>query len=806
MIKDILGIKSKDQKVKNKNKVTFKLPINEVTEVIKGNNGTYKLCMKISPINGDLATAEQLEQVSGSIQGALSSFEGRRGIYILSERVDISSNIKSIENRMKELSDEFKISILESQKKDLLSMTSQSRTILNFYIVIEVKEKNISTATNMLFDAYGSIKNELESSEMYTDVLSEHEYKTLLYERINPEKSQVESYKEDWTMEDIYPDSAVRFEDGKHLEVENKLYRFLAISKYPQKVDEYRWLRKLFNIKGDVNIAIIMTPKNKATINKELSKAVSEIGGKAIAETDVSRKRKLEKEKESAEQLIDDLGNDNVSLFDTNITIGMSANNKEELNTLFNVVRSKISSSYLVSTEIKRKDFDPFYTVLPVLAENKITQNYIWNLTTKDVSSIIPFDSSEFMDSDGILIALNETSRGLVITNYRKKIYNNPHMTILADSGSGKTFFLRCDVIRSIPYVDYNILFDVKGDLWFPYGKRHIFSATSGIIVNPFHIRNAVIDSESENDMGTSNVGVFLSQKIMDLMVFFKWIVDLTPYDEALLEEDIRDTYTQCGLNFESEELPKVFCTMETLDQVMSRKIEMASNGEIESEELEVQRRKYIKACLRPYTKGTYSKIFNGQTNWDFDQLTVFDISNIPEAVQKPLYDILLKDTWQFCKKDGTVNPTLKNVYVDEAHEFADPQNPQTLKFLSTKLSKQGRGFGVRLVTATQNLPDFLSIPRYGQAIIDNSYFKLFMRLGESDIPVATKLYSFSPAEMRILKGSGSKKTGSKGKGIFIVGAQRVAVQTRASKDELEVIDPEQYEDIYGEKSRYYNQ
>jgi len=238
---------------------------------------------------------------------------------------------------------------------------------------------------------------------------------------------------------------------------------------------------------------------------------------------------------------------------------------------------------------------------------------------------------------------------------------------------------------------------------------------------------------------------------------------------------------------------------MSTLDEVMEEKIKSSDAG------MELERRKYLKACIKPYSKGTYSKIFNGQTNWSFDKFTVFDISNIPEAVKKPLYDILLKDTWQFAKKDGTINPTRKDIYVDECHEFADPQNPQTLMFLSTKLSKQGRGFGIRLITATQNLPDFLSIPRFGQAIIDNSYFKLFMRLGESDIPVAKKLYSFSDSEIKILKGTGGKKKGSKGKGIFIVGSQRVVIQTRASKFELEVIDPVQFEEIYGVKSRYLN-
>ena len=58
---------------------------------------------------------------------------------------------------------------------------------------------------------------------------------------------------------------------------------------------------------------------------------------------------------------------------------------------------------------------------------------------------------------------------------------------------------------------------------------------------------------------------------------------------------------------------------------------------------------------------------------------------------------------------------------------------------------------------------------------------------------------------MRILKGSTSRKKSGKGRGIFIVGSQRVVVQVRASKFELEVIDPKQYEEVYGVPSRFAN-
>ena len=94
-------------------------------------------------------------------------------------------------------------------------------------------------------------------------------------------------------------------------------------------------------------------------------------------------------------------------------------------------------------------------------------------------------------------------------------------------------------------------------------------------------------------------------------------------------------------------------------------------------------------------------------------------------------------------------------------------------------------------------LPDFLSIERYGQAILDNSYFKLFFRLGETDIPVVKKLYNFSEPELKILRGSSSLKKGARGKGILIAGSQRVVVQVIASKDELLIVDPSQYREIF---------
>lgn len=776
----------------------FQLPVKDIRDLIITNDGRYVLLFKVSPINGELLAEEQLENISDSIQGGLSSFDGRVGIYIQSETINIESNIDNIEKTKQLISSEFKIALLNQQKQHLLTMVNKSRNVLNFYVALEKKCDSYIVAEQLLTDYYNSFKSELESAEMYCDMLNESEIKELLYTRLNPEASLVEPFQEDWGLPQIMPSNAVLYEDGRHIEIENRIYRFFSISFFPQEVDKYRWLRKVFNQKGDINVAIILTPKNKATIQKELSKASEEMGRKARDEKAEEHVRQAYEQKElSAKQLIAEIGNDNVNLYDTNITISVSAKDMSELNTVTTSLRSKIASAYCQSVELKRKGFEPLFTTLPILANNRITNNFVWNLTSRDISSLVPFDSSEFMEEKGTLIGDNVTSGGVVIVDYLNKIYNNGHMCILADTGFGKTFFLMCDAIRNIPYVDYTIMFDLKGDLVFPWGNRYIFSATSGLITNPFHIRNAIIDSESEIDKGTVNVGLFLQQKVMDVIVFFKWILkDMSTYDEGLLLEDIQDSYKECGLTYQSVQLPDKFCTMSTLQRVQDRKIENTDG-------MEKERRIYLRSCLKPYTDGAYACIFNGQTNWNFGEFTVFVLSDVPEAVKKPLYDILLKDTWQFIKKDGTKNPTKKRTYVDECHEFADPKNPQTLEFISTKLSKQSRGFGNCLITATQNLPDFLSIPKHGQAIIDNSYFKLLGKLGESDLPEARKLFTFSDSEMRILKGSTSRKKSGKGRGIFMIGSQRVVIQVRASKFELEIIDPKQYEEVYGVPSRF---
>lgn len=783
MLKGLLTNKKSSNKT-NKNKL-FDLNINAIeNDIVISADRKYKMILRVSPINGELLNEDTLEQITQAIQGSLSSFGERKGIYILSERVDISENIRNIDSKLETLKDEFKIRNLENQKEHLMELSSKIKNVLNFYLTIEHQNRDYNSAISILNDRLSIVKSQLEPQGMAVDQLKTDEIKHLLYTKLNPEQSTIEPYRRDFEIENLYPQSATAYKDGKHLQVESIMYRHFAITKYPLKVEKYRWLHKIINTDVNIAIAIILDPKNPSTITRQLSKAVAEADAKSNYAKSEELKVKYSAEKDSAKAMIERLGNENSTLYDTSVLISVGAASKYELETNCNIVRSKIAASYMQSTEIMRKAFEPFIATLPILASNRVTELYKWNMLSNDIASIIPFDSSEYCEKSGVLIGENDISNGLVVVDYRNRIYNNANMCVLAEAGAGKTFFLMTDILRGIPHTDYTIVFDIKGDMVFPYGHRYSFSPTSDIVVNPFHIRNE--ENQSAKDL--------LVQKCMNLISFFKWIIpDLTAIEESVLDKVLTKTYEKCNLNYESSELPEKFCTFTDMGEVMK--------SELKNTESSIEKEILLKfqLALAPYILGNYSKMFNGQTNWDFNEFTVFDLSNVNDTVAKPLYDILLKDVWNFCRQGGTTNPTLKSIYIDECHVFADPKNPQTLEFISSRLAKQGRGFGVRLITATQNVPDFLAIEKYGQAILDNSFFKLFMRLGPSDIPVIQKLFNFSESELGILKGSVVQRgRGVKGKGIFLIGgAHKIAVQTIASKKELEIIDPKQYKEKY---------
>lgn len=769
------------------------LPILSFSDLLQTRDGKYKVITRVSPINGELLSEDDLDEVIEAIQAALNSFQGRIQINIVTERINIDRNIEYFEREIAKQTKEIYIDLLDQQKDHLSKIANKSRTVLNFYLTLESSTNKYQAAHDELMDSLKSVVDNLESKDMLCYRLEAFEMKKLMYEKLNPETSAAHPYDEHTKDANIAPKQII--DRGSYLENDGRYYKFLTLVDYPKSVKGPRWLSRLFKVRCNMDISFILNPRSKLDMQKKISNSASELRRKLNTEKMPKYiEKNIQDEIDDADYLLEQIGGENQTLWDVTVIIGVNSTSLEDLHSQIGRVQNAIAGSRCVSWELKYYNLDPLWCTLPILHKAELLNHYKWPMPSSLIATIVPFDSSELQQDHGVLIAENATSNGLIIYDrFDKTKFKNPNQFAVGESGSGKSFYIGCDMIRMAPFNHYTIVIDPEREYHFPFGTRIVFSARSKHVTNPFHIKSTVMDSESDyDDDNEVTLGEYLPMKILDLIVWFKWIIpDLKPEDEGLLEEDIRDAYASKGITFESIDLPKdpeAFPTLSDWKAVVQKKIK---DPELE---MEAPMRKRYLSIMRPYIEGAYSKMFNGPTNWDFDFMTVLDIHELSETVQRPMYYLLLKDVWELIKQDRSQK---KGFYVDEAHLLADEENPLAMKSLQ-RINKRIRKYGGYLVVATQNLDDFMSVGKWGTAILNNSFIKTFFTLGPTDQQTVKPLFRLSDREMKVL----SKQQGQ-GRGIQIVGSQRIEIQTRASEYEMEIIAPELYQKMYGKKSRY---
>ena len=797
----------------------IKFPIKNDTDlgdVFKTNDNKFKACFFVVPINKKTMSQTDLTKVAESIQIALCSVDVQRiGIYIQSERYNIQRNIVNVEERInhKKIQAEPLLErFLIEQNQQLKTMTSKLSAIKRFYIVVESKNKDIIPATSFMEEIEESMRKGLEGGGLSLIGLKEYGVKRMLYERINPDLSSLVPYHDKMGLYDIYPRNVIEFEDNQTIQVNKRLYRHYAISDYPDTVNDFNWMDELFEHQAFINFAIVMNRKPEKEALEMLSKTADKANALKLSAEKAHKVQEYQDEYDSSIHMIKEIGSNKNRYFDTSIICSVSGTSAENLDRECNVFESAVGRCFCSSTPLMNKGLDPWYTTMPLLHTTIITDNYTHPLTAKDIGSMIPFSSSEFIEDKGNIIGKNkQTDSPVVIDVFNDIIHNNPHIQIIGDSGVGKSHLIRTLVKRMLPYRDYIINFDLDGSFRLPFCDKIKFSSTSGVITNPFHIRNTQF-SKDDSSASSNNVGDYLNFKILEMLDFYKYILK-DKYDESIVLEDIEDCFDKIvGLNYDSTELPSIFPTMSDHYNLNQSKIDSMKNDDDQEEERKA--RLSIQRVLKHFHQGVYKRYFNGQTTWDFRKLTVFDLSATPDAIKIPLYDILLKDTTQFLKKDGTIDFMSelinKSIIIDEEHIFADDEYPQTLKFIAQDLVKMIRKYGVQVIGATQAAYDILSIKKWGQAIFDHSYFKIFFMLGRSDIQgdIAT-YYDFTEEERKILVGSEQGqaselvKLSNIGKFVLMMGGQRIICESVNTQAELEYISPKAFKRETGQTSRY---
>lgn len=768
------------------------LPFKEYNDYLKMNDGTYRCILKVSPINNDLLADDENESVVQNMQEAINAAPNSsiQQITISSERLNLDDYIAYLEQKHRETTQSYFLERLEAVQSYVKRTSIRQRTTKTFYFTLASRTSDLTRATEEFQDAVKRISDALSASDIYIKVLRKHDGLRMLYEKLNPRTSVSQPYQPSMnTLTSIAP-VPITHEWESHSTMDGMFYRFFTITNYPSTPVKPAWLSAVLNVNAEVDVSIILQPRGKQKIIDSIDKSLGFIRYRRDQPgTRQSEKNELDRKEASSIELLNQLSSDAENMYNVTIMISVRERTLKELDLSSDRVLTAVSSSRMNARQVVLLGNDPIWMTLPIAykSHHLSNPNMCWPMQSSAIASILPFNSSDFMMSTGVIKGKNPNTNSLIIADRReRRAVDNPNEVVIAPSGRGKTVYAQADISRENQLGTKIIVIDPEREYKFKFGERVVFSIGSPFCTNPFHIRSAIIDLDDEEEEDVHNdsrnyvedVGQYLQRKIADLIPFFRQIYPaMDSTEEAELSRAMITVYDEkAGLNFHSKELPDTFPTISDLDEICSRQeFNLLGN---------------FRKNLSPYVNGIYAKMFNGQTNWSMDtELTVLDINSLSEVIQPQMMYLLLQDIWEYIKIDRN---EAKGLYVDEAWKLADPDNPQTLKFLYS-LAKRIRKYGGYLTTITQNVEDFFGAGKgsknYGQAIFDNAFFKMFLGLSEKDYSTLKETgFTFSRKEERILK-----RRKSKGRGIYMIGSTRVEIQSTPLVDELQFIDPSEY-------------
>lgn len=147
--------------------------------------------------------------------------------------------------------------------------------------------------------------------------------------------------------------------------------------------------------------------------------------------------------------------------------------------------------------------------------------------------------------------------------------------------------------------------------------------------------------------------------------------------------------------------------------------------------------------------------MFNGYTTVkDDSRFIVLDTSNMEgskENVKSCQYFNMLRFLQNSAFRDRNEKYM---VVADESYLLLDTKVPQGAEFLRN-FSKRARKYNCSLVVITQSIVDFLAenIKQYGQALFDNSTYKLFFGMDGKNLQQAKELWDLTTEETNLLSG-----------------------------------------------------
>ncbi|MCX6753137.1 MAG: DUF87 domain-containing protein [Candidatus Nomurabacteria bacterium] len=557
-------------------------------------------------------------------------------------------------------------------------------------------------------------------------------------------------------LQDIIAPSALKVEP-KSLNLGDKIARTFFVISYPRFLTD-NWFSPIINLDKIFDVAIYIHPIDTSLALREFQKKVAEVQSQINARESkgMVRDPMLDTANEDLENLRDSLMQAQEKMFDVGLYITIYADNDLELFKIESEIKSILESKLIYLKPALFQQDEGFKSVIPI---GNDTLNVHQKLNSEPLSSIFPFVSFDLTSDKGILYGLNRHNSSLVI--FDRFSLENYNSVMFAKSGSGKSYFTKLEILRSLMFETDVIVIDPEREYEFlaeAVGGRYFnISLSSDHHINPFDLPIPRED-ETAADVLRSN--------IINLVGLFRLMLGgLTPEEDSLVDRAISETYAIKDITPDSD--------FSNIEPPLLSDFEMVLSG-MENSESVIQR-------LVKYTRGSWSTFLNKPSNVDINRkFIVFSVRDMEDELKPIAMYIVTHFIWNAVRK----NLKKRLLVVDEAWWMMKSED--TASFLYS-IAKRGRKYYLGLATITQDAADFMKSP-YGAPIVTNSSIQILLKQSPSTIDILQKTFNLTDEEKYLLLESGV------GEGIFFAGTKHVALKVISSYTEDQIItsDPSQ--------------
>ncbi|MDO8334285.1 MAG: ATP-binding protein, partial [Nitrosomonas sp.] len=449
---------------------------------------------------------------------------------------------------------------------------------------------------------------------------------------------------------------------------------------------------------------------------------------------------------ESAMELKDKIQRGMEKLFQISIYMTISAESLSELNKITKLLETVMQTRLFYIKSATFQQIEGLQSILP-RSENKLAQKR--NLDSSSAALTFPFVSSELVQESGILYGINKSNNSLVIID--RYSLNNANSIIFAQSGSGKSYTAKVEILRHLMQGTKVIIIDPEREYKqvaaSVKGTYIRLSSTSKEKINPFEYSPHSVMYENN-----------LSEHIQDLTELISLMVgSLTSEERASVDRALLLTYKNLGLTPRKNAKSPEKTNYPLLKDFYKN--------------LKIMKHKDLCNRLERFVKGSLSTIFDSQTNIKLDnRLIVFDIKDLNESIRS----IMMMVVANFVNNEVKQNPQKRMLVIDEGWILL--QEPESARFISA-LVRRARKYYLGVTIISQQANDFLN-QDYGKAIASQSSLRILMRQDTTTIKKVAEEFHLSAFEQHYLL------TCDRGEALIIADQNHVAVKVVASEEE----------------------